>query len=158
MHLNNPVLPNLSPCAYSLRSTMQSTVRRQSSVPEAPLHQTTPGFVLVKSMILHRFLCHLPIKLYTEKQFLFLEGLSYLASSAFCFALQICQRLVCKSHLPVFHFTIFKIITSALKKCTWLLQSFIKTLYRRWKINVTQLLPNFQILLRFGSVLSCHMV
>lgn len=30
--------------------------------------------------------------------------------------------------------------------------------YRRWKINVTQLLPNFQIVLSFGSVLSCHII
>lgn len=31
-------------------------------------------------------------------------------------------------------------------------------IYRRWKIKVIQLLPNFQILLTFGSVLSCHIV
>lgn len=33
-----------------------------------------------------------------------------------------------------------------------------KRINRRWKINVTQLLPTFQILLSFGSVLSCHVI
>lgn len=51
------------------------------------MYQTTPGFVLVKSMFLHRFSFHLPIELYTAKQFLYFEGFSYLVSGAFCFAL-----------------------------------------------------------------------
>lgn len=68
------------------------------------MYQTTPGFVLVKSMFLHRFSFHLPIELYTAKQFLSFEGFSYLVSGAFCFALYTYQRLVCK--FPVYQYFI----------------------------------------------------
>lgn len=51
------------------------------------MYQATPGFVLVKSMVLLRFLCHLCIKLYTEKQFISFAGILYLVAGAFCFAL-----------------------------------------------------------------------